>query len=344
MLLFLLPVIFMSVRPGPGPRSFWEVYSMAFIWVGVFYASYYCTTDPTTGRRGAPARFIIQITAIATLAVAAMLISRHHLAPPLQPGAPLRSLPPAGLNPAMMHNIMVILLTIGLGQAIKFIYLSYRTEQERREFQAREREAELTHLKAQLKPHFLFNSLNTIYALIDIDPGKARSATHNLSKLLRYTLCDTTATVTLSDEIEFTSNYISLMRLRLPDHTQVTARVDTGAWGSSLMAPMIFINIVENAFKHGTISPLHGPIHITITADVHGTVTCLTANPWHPVAPQAHAPASGIGLANLRRRLSLLYPSRHTLDTRIEGNRFITTLAIDISRPPVQSDTVNIND
>lgn len=339
-LLGLVPVIFMSINHNHHPHVAWDLYGMACIWVAVFYASYYCTTDPTTGKQHAVTKFILQIILIATLAIAVMFLMRHFHNqahrhdipfPLLQQRPPGQERPPGGLNPAAMHSVLVILLTIALGQAIKFIYKTFHAEQRKRELEAKARESELQQLKTQLKPHFLFNSLNTIYALIDIDPEKARLATHSLSKLLRHTLTENGCAVTLAEELTFITNYVELMKLRTSAAFPVHLRLNPGTCENLPMAPLMFINLIENAFKHGTCHSAPGPIEIDITAQGK-TVECRVSNPRDPDRPQHNS--TGIGLTNLRRRLELLYPDKHSLSIDASKNSFLATLSIDISQSP----------
>ncbi|MCM1347800.1 MAG: histidine kinase [Firmicutes bacterium] len=341
LLLFIVPVAFMTLSSEKNNPMVIDIYAKALIWVATFYASYYLITDPTTGKTHAIAKFAFQILLTAAIAVAAQYVVHvlchlmghgpgpHHMGPHHQP-------PPRGVRYVpVMQNILVTLLTIGLGQAIKFMYRSYRSEQQRREIQARERETELKMLKAQLKPHFLFNSLNTIYALIDINPEKAKVATHSLSKLLRYTLNDILTPVTLSEEVRFLNNYIDLMKLRMSAAFPVSVLIDVGECENVQVAPMLFLNIVENAFKHGLNAATPGKIEISITAN-DNKVRCITRNPFGG-ASGSPGESNGIGISNLRRRLSLLYPNRHSLTMGAAGNFYVVDLMIDISTGPTMT-------
>lgn len=125
-----------------------------------------------------------------------------------------------------MRELLVVVLTVALGQAIKFIYKTHRVQRRHHELMARERENELKQLKAQLNPHFLFNTLNSIYALIDIAPAKAKDAIHRLSKMLRYILYENQGVITFGEECEFLRHYTDLMRLRLSQSFPVRVEID----------------------------------------------------------------------------------------------------------------------
>ena len=174
--------------------------------------------------------------------------------------------------------------------------------------------SELSFLKAQINPHFFFNTLNNIYALTLIDVETAREALHRLSRMMRYVLYETQSDTTLlSKEIAFLNDYVQLMQLRLTD--KVTVVVDTPApLRDYSLSPMILLPFVENAFKHG-VSALHrSRIQVSISQrdselllDVRNTI----------FSPQSQSleTGNGIGLANTRRRLDLLYPGRYELQT-----------------------------
>ena len=112
-------------------------------------------------------------------------------------------------------------------------------------------EAELQNLKSQLNPHFLFNTLNNIYSLIAFSPEKAQEAVHDLSRLLRYVLYESSQPfVSLEKDFDFLRNYVELMRIRLPKHVELKTNIVASSPGT-LIAPLLFISLVENAFKHG---------------------------------------------------------------------------------------------
>ena len=165
--------------------------------------------------------------------------------------------------------------------------------------------AELSNLRNQINPHFLLNTLNNIYALTAFDAPKAQEAIQELSKMLRHILYDyQQPTVPLKDEIEFLQNYINLMRIRLPQSVEVSSRFDVA--NSDLeIAPMLFISLIENAFKHG-VSPIEPSfIHITLDADEQ-QIVCDIRNSNHPKTAGDHS-GHGIGLQQVQRRLELSY-------------------------------------
>lgn len=146
---------------------------------------------------------------------------------------------------------MLMALTVGLAVAIRMTGNWYRIEAEKQQIEKERTQAELKNLKSQLNPHFLFNTLNNIYALIPIDRTKAQFAVHSLSHMLRYVLYENNQNyIPLEKEIQFVRNYVELMELRLPDRVETTVDLPEQADGYTI-APLLFITLVENAFKHG---------------------------------------------------------------------------------------------
>ncbi|MEH6407035.1 MAG: histidine kinase [Leeuwenhoekiella sp.] len=212
--------------------------------------------------------------------------------------------------------------------SLKFSERWKETENLNKEAEKIKLESELTHLKYQLQPHFFFNSLNTIYSLIDIDPDSAKTTIHTLGKLMRYLLYGTnTEQVTLNSEIEFIKSYIDLMKLRSSDKTEVHYSFPEFS-ESKMIEPLLFIALVENAFKHGISSTENSNIDFKMSLN-QNTLTLLAVNTHHP-KNKTDESGSGIGLANLEKRLSLLYGSDYTFTQEIRGNYYTSTLALPI--------------
>jgi len=188
-----------------------------------------------------------------------------------------------------------------------------RDAQIRQELEQEKLSTELSWLKAQINPHFFFNTLNNIYALTLLDGDEAREAIHRLSRMMRYVLYDTQSrTAPLSQELLFVRDYIDLMQLRLTDNVQV--HYDTPhPLHEAPIAPMILLTFVENAFKHGVSALAPSYIRIVVRQPTPGTLEVEVRNPIFPDRPVALDENHGIGLVNTRRRLDLLYPGRHTL-------------------------------
>lgn len=183
------------------------------------------------------------------------------------------------------------------------------TDQKLKEVEAERATTELRNLRSQINPHFLLNTLNNIYALTAFDTPKAQQAIQELSKMLRHILYDyQQPKVALSDEVEFLQNYVNLMRIRLSDSVDV--KFQTFIANPQLeVAPMVFISLVENAFKHGVSPSEPSFIHIQIES-ADNQIVCDIQNSNHPKTANDHS-GHGIGLVQVQRRLELTYPDHY---------------------------------
>jgi LytS/YehU family sensor histidine kinase len=203
-------------------------------------------------------------------------------------------------------------------------------DQRLKELEAARAQAELRNLRNQVNPHFLLNTLNNIYALTAFDTAKAQEAIQELSKMMRHILYDyQKPMIPLKEEIDFLENYVKLMRLRLPQSVEVTFNAQETT-SSVLVAPMILISLVENAFKHG-ISPTEPSfVHICISADEH-QLSCDIQNSNNPKTESDHS-GHGIGLQQVQRRLELAYPNRYTWKQGTKENEkiYYSTITIQL--------------
>lgn len=234
-----------------------------------------------------------------------------------------------------LGNAMLYMLIVGLSVAIRMTGNWYKMESIRQELERSRAEAELMNLKSQLNPHFLFNTLNNIYSLISFSPEEAQCAMHDLSRLLRYVLYDSSQSrVPLDKELDFIRNYVELMRIRLPRHAVL--ETDIKRPGTSIeIAPLLFISLIENAFKHGVSNNLPSFIRIFIAAE-NKTVVCRIENSYFPKDKKDHS-GSGIGLVNLRKRLDLLYRGKYNMVTEQRGDTYFAELTI------TETDNIDMN-
>lgn len=203
------------------------------------------------------------------------------------------------------------------------------TDQKLRASEAARANAELNNLRSQINPHFLLNTLNNIYALTAIDQDRAQDAIQQLSKMLRHMLYDNQeADVSLYDEVQFIENYINLMKIRLSGNVDVTFVPQIGN-PEMRVAPLIFISLVENAFKHGISPTEHSVIRITIVG-ICKELTFSIENSNHPKSDQDRS-GHGIGLNQVQRRLDLAYPGRYTWKKGVSADGSIYTSTIRIN-------------
>jgi sensor histidine kinase YesM len=214
----------------------------------------------------------------------------------------------AGYSSFLIFSLLVNLMAIGIAISIRYVMRQGEKKQ-------KEVEAELAWLKNQINPHFLFNTLNNISSLTQIDADKAQDTLMQLSDLLRYAMYETNKPkVPLEGEVEFMRNYIELMKLRCNEMTRVNSQFTIQ--NSQLeVAPLLFISLIENAFKHGMNSNAPATIDISLIQE-DGTLVFNCDNTNNP-KPTKDRSGSGIGLENTRRRMNLLYQGRYQWEQTI---------------------------
>ncbi|MBQ7690555.1 MAG: histidine kinase [Muribaculaceae bacterium] len=213
--------------------------------------------------------------------------------------------------PMLFYNGISLILVVGLSLAISMSRRWQQIENARKAAEQSRMEAELTNLHNQLNPHFLLNTLNNIYALIAFDTAKAQTAVEELSHLLRHALYENQHPyVPLFKEVEFIHNYIELMKIRVSNDVTIVTDIDVAPDDATPVAPLLFICLIENAFKHGISPDGKGTIHVAIH-QCDGVVTCDIINSNHPKRDNDKS-GSGIGLEQVGKRLELMYPSRYT--------------------------------
>mgnify|MGYP003064439043 FL=1 len=218
------------------------------------------------------------------------------------------------------------LLPVVFAMAIRYAQRNFSLEIAQKEAQAHKLQADLTQLRYQLQPHFFFNALNNIYSLIEFDPQKAQQSVHSLSKLMRHFMQNSDQKqISLAEEVDFLQQYISLMQLRLTDKT--TVQVDFPKQVPQLtIAPLLFISLVENAFKHGVSATTTTTLSFSLRVEGN-TIIFRSENTKIPTQESLYS--SGIGIDNLKKRLTLLYPERHQYTIEEKEGKYIAQLTID---------------
>ena len=237
--------------------------------------------------------------------------------------------------PAMRHGAIPVLssliphiLLIFLGLVFRKYSDAQRLGREKRELQFQTVQAELAYLKMQLSPHFLFNTLNNIDFLVQHDPRKASESISKLGNILRYMIYEAEGDkILLSAELKHTEDYIELLRLRVHDPEYLTYQPFIPD-RDFLIAPMLFLPLIENAFKHA--STREGKDIIRVEVMVKGNTLRFSVS--NPFSEDTEAPASGsgLGLNNVRRRLALLYPEHHSLEVMNTGHYFTVELKLPL--------------
>lgn len=216
------------------------------------------------------------------------------------------------------------LMVTGFSLAIELTFELFRQILSRQEIEAEKNKAELALYKAQINPHFLFNTLNTLYALVLSGSDKTESAFVKFSGILRYMYSQSGSELIPAErELDYIRQYVDLQKLRLNRHTQVNLAIDM-ADKQVLIPPMILITFVENVFKYGTSSDTDCTVYIHICVDEDR----LLLETENAVMRRREDGNQGIGIANCRKRLELLYPGRYELRVGESDNQYKTYLTI----------------
>jgi two-component sensor histidine kinase len=207
--------------------------------------------------------------------------------------------------------LLTACLLIGFSTSISITRLWQKDLLRSQQLVQKQLDSELSFLKAQIHPHFFFNTLNNIYALTFIDVESSRASLHKLSRMMRYLLYETQNDRTsLQRELDFVKDYIQLMQLRVNEHTTVTFE-EPAVITEKAIAPMILLPFVENAFKHGVDSVKESRIAVKIRQD--SNLLILEVENTFFGDRQQSIDDGGIGLSNTRRRLDLIYDKHYQL-------------------------------
>ncbi|WP_128547715.1 sensor histidine kinase [Larkinella soli] len=228
----------------------------------------------------------------------------------------------------------------GFVAAIKLVKIWYLKQRDYQQIEREKLHAELQLLKSQVHPHFLFNTLNNLYALTLKKSEQSPAVVLKLSELLSYMLYDCNAPeVPLEKEIGFMKNYIGLEQLRYGDRLDISINFH-GDLQSRQIAPLLLVPFLENAFKHGTSEQLEQAWIFMDLAVEDNTLTFKLVNSREG-EPQVGAHPGGIGLQNVQKRLELLYPGRYELQIHPEEETFLVDLKILLPDSPLPGPAKN---
>ncbi len=243
---------------------------------------------------------------------------------------------PARPKPMMMYltrDFINYILMVGLVTALRLAERLQRSEEALKEAESARVKAELDNLRSQINPHFLLNTLNNIYALTAIDTDKAQKAIKELSDLLRYILYDNlNERVSLSGEVKFLQSYIELMTIRLPRKVELKTEFRYNKEEGTLIAPLIFISLIENGFKHSVSANGEGFIDILFEHRPQSSEVVLSIRNSNHAKADADKSGHGIGLEQVRRRLELLYPNNYTWEVKQDNEVYESTITLKSNR------------
>ena len=227
------------------------------------------------------------------------------------PDTMLRYLERLKPNFDLLEGMIVVILTYSL----KYTLIAFITQNELLRLQKEKISLELNALKAQIHPHFLFNTLNNLYSLTLKNSDKASEVVLKLSDIMRYVLYQSNEEkVPLIKEIDFIRNYMELQRIRYTTNYEISFFVN-GVSDDLVVAPLLFIDFIENAFKHGLEKRFNdGYVKVTIDIDENKIEFCAKNSKGQGEGTAPGRESQGIGLSNVKRRLALIYPSMYSLE------------------------------
>lgn len=237
--------------------------------------------------------------------------------------------PFANFKTRFYDNIIPVFLLVTTGAACRLIKDYLKTQRRLTEIAQEKADTELKFLKSQINPHFLFNSLNSIYFLIDKENTEARKTLLQFADLLRYQLYDCNAdTIAIETEVAYLQDYIRLQKLRKDTNYEVAVDIKSEIQGFQIV-PLLLIPFVENAFKHiSHHNHANNFVHVELSRN-NGTFMFSVENSKENQLQKTLIPG-GIGLNNVKRRLELLYPDKHQLKIQNEQDVFKVELTLKV--------------
>ena len=251
--------------------------------------------------------------------------------PDMKPGSKRRErrFAPVFVGQHDIMSVVVLILMCGMNLGLKNYFKTRGDQRRLAQLEQQNLSQQLEYLKYQINPHFFMNTLNNIHALVDIDPAKAQETILELSKMMRFVLYEGDKQgVPLTKEFEFIRTYIHLMNLRYTDKVRISVDLP-GEAPDKTIPPLMLISFIENAFKHGISYQHESFVEVAITlspqpASLH--FTCRNSKSEKP-----NQEKGGVGLANVRKRLNLLYGNNYTLNIQDENDSYYVELNIPLS-------------
>ena len=252
---------------------------------------------------------------------------RHH-PPPFRRDMKEHDVPPPFffIGEHEIMAIVVLLLMFGANLGIKN-YIRSRDDRKRLvELEKQNLEQQLEYLRYQINPHFFMNTLNNIHALVDFDPAKAQDTIVELSKMMRFVLYEgNKQSVPLSRELDFIRHYVTLMQLRYTDKVKITLDLPQETPDRQI-PPLVLVTFIENAFKHGVSYQRESFIEVKVTVeDETMHFCCRNSKADHP-----NEEKGGVGLANVRKRLDLIYGERYRLSIKDKSDAYHVELYLPL--------------
>jgi hypothetical protein len=327
-LVLMLPFIFYVPAKGQA-ASLWSNIgflreSTFYIFLVIFYYFHYNVLIPKIYFRKMVAFYILCVL----LCAAIIFVLPDFIFPSIASKSNLISLLPGTnlgkMSPAVVDHLQPWIFAF---MAVFLISLLLAIDKRYKDVRKEKLDAELKFYKAQINPHFLFNTLNAIYALTLEKSDLAPDAVSKLSSIMRYATNEVNRDkVTLIKEIEYINDYVELQKMRLGE----TCRVDlsiTGNYSNVFISPLILITFIENAFKYGVSTEERTPIDIVIYIQDN----ILRFYVKNRIIKTKQMSSESQGLRNVKQQLLLVYPDKHQLEVTTEKNKFVVLLTLDLS-------------
>ncbi len=326
---WLLVITFFTLMVGAKNRNYFSVLQQLMFTLPLdiavtYFHVYFLIPKFLQRKRYISLLVIIVVTAFVILVVES-IVNMYIVEPIFWPDAKMYPYPLLSWRSFyLLVNIYTIVL---LASVLKLVRYWLNADQQRLSLELQNQASELALLRSQISPHFLFNTLNNIDTLIHMDAGKASDCVHRLSEIMRYIIYETDRDyVLLQKEVNYLRTFIELQSIRYKEKDFVELVIE-GEAGNQMIAPMMLVPFVENAFKHVDKSSVMPAIRIRIDI-FKGSIEMNVVNRFRPVEDGSKDESSGIGLSNVIRRLKLLYPNNHELDIQTDNAVFSVHLRI----------------
>jgi len=331
----LLPFAFL---PREREGSFIPAQSFSFyfvmincLYISFYYLNFYLLIPKLLNRKKVVSYILISVIFLLFFGLFPRLY--HYFSDTLKLLPPIirRTPRPPNLLPPLLSpgSIAIFSLVFAISTGLRVITQWFLTEQRNKEIENEKLNTELSFLKSQINPHFLFNTLNNIYSLAADGSKHTAEAVMKLSSIMRYVLTEAkNDEVPVEKEIQFIRHYIELQKLRLTDKSSVDFTIEGDPIGKKI-SPLLFLPFVENAFKYGISTREISPIIILLKIE-NNELFFSVKNNKHKSALLKPAENTGIGINNSRRRLELLYRGRYALDIDNNEATYKVNLKIDL--------------
>jgi two-component system, LytTR family, sensor kinase len=337
MILIILPQIIINRYWGNNNYIAWGFYFNASIYGIIFYLNYLWLVPKFYLQNKRSYYFLFAVAAIVGFYFVFTLINENIIHNPERDRAIAEAMkrlakrnvarPPFRQLQVYYFALIAVIIT-GFSIGLRVIEQHSASEKRQKELEKEKLNSELAFLKNQVSPHFFFNTLNNIYALIEVNSNDAQEAVLKLSKLMRYLLYESEQSETaLDNEINFMNHYIDLMKLRLSSKVKLQIELPSQNTNKKV-PPLLFIPFVENAFKHGISYREKSFIHVSLEIEDKKITFMCKNSLGKPSEEKPKENHSGIGLENVKKRLNLLFPEKHKLNISQTNNEYSVHLEI----------------